>query len=67
MGHAERIFFLYDPDTEHIIDLQQPYFSSLLTAELFREADYDNPRHKHPFILDFARLLLEIELDEVIS
>ena len=65
--NAERIFFFPDSNPQNLPDLFRPYVSRSLVTELISsDTGRGDRRHKHPFILEFARLLLEIEYGETI-
>ncbi|RVD83561.1 uncharacterized protein DFL_007945 [Arthrobotrys flagrans] len=70
---AGNIFFLYNPSTPRVINLRRPYVHSSLsskprapTPDSLKHNDIDR-FHKYPLILDFARLLVEIQLGETIK
>ncbi|KAK6497864.1 hypothetical protein TWF481_012263 [Arthrobotrys musiformis] len=71
---ASNIYFPYNPTTSKA-NLRQPYADSSLSpkkrtagsASEGLESNNIDPFHKYPLILDFARLLVEIELGETIQ
>ncbi|KAK6511010.1 hypothetical protein TWF506_010094 [Arthrobotrys conoides] len=70
---ASNIYFLCRTSNPYVINLRQPYVDSSLTS-LQRPPTPDDSEpsdierfHKYPLILDFARLLVEIQLGETIQ
>ncbi|KAE8383466.1 hypothetical protein BDV26DRAFT_251790 [Aspergillus bertholletiae] len=64
---AEAIFFLYDSPSQRL-KLSEPYINSSLEAQESLDVnDLGDRIHKYPLILDFARLLLELQHGETIQ
>ncbi|KAK6542350.1 hypothetical protein TWF694_006309 [Orbilia ellipsospora] len=66
--NADNIFFRYDPAAHQILNIRQPYIGSLIELGGFQSLNVDlgDRVHRYPLILDFARLLLEIQNGETI-
>ncbi|KAF3171902.1 hypothetical protein TWF225_009047 [Orbilia oligospora] len=70
---AGNIYFLCHPSNPNVINLRQPYVDSCLSSKQRPptpdglESSDINQFHKYPLILDFARLLVEIQLGETIQ
>jgi nucleoside phosphorylase len=64
---AENIFFMFDPETQKLFDFYRPYIASPLESDQLADVSCDDRMHKYPLILDFARILLEIEYGETIK
>ncbi|KAK6334643.1 hypothetical protein TWF718_010097 [Orbilia javanica] len=70
---ASNIYFLYNQSSPKAINLRQPYVDSSLSSAPSALATGSpkpsdtNTLHKYPLILDFARLLVEIQLGETLK
>ena len=65
--NSERIFFLYDPDIQKLLDFYRPYISASLSTDISPGVECNEAQHKHPFLLAFGILLLEIECGNTIK
>ncbi|KAK6544626.1 hypothetical protein TWF694_001315 [Orbilia ellipsospora] len=64
---AANIYFLYDSANQRILNLRKPYINAPLRSPDHVISDTDDRIHRYPLILDFARLLLEIQHGETMQ
>ncbi|KAL4862579.1 hypothetical protein BDV12DRAFT_178605 [Aspergillus spectabilis] len=65
--NAAMIFFQYDPSTQRLPNIRQPYTAGSLKFNLQEVEPHADRIHKHPLILGFAQLLLELNYGETIQ
>ncbi|EPS45571.1 hypothetical protein H072_456 [Dactylellina haptotyla CBS 200.50] len=65
--NADNIFFLFNPMTQKLVNIRKPFINARLDKKDSPVFELDDRIHRYPLILDFARLLLEIQYGETIQ